>query len=165
MWWNNMKDWPKAGSKATFRGTTEWFFFQNILKDANDLLEIGKEYTIAKIELASSWCGVFLDEFPDKKFSLAWFTYNKELTTEEVIKLEKDEWETVKYEFTSLEDLIDRACKHADEVMDVCTKHSEVLKNCKSPKEMIEHSDNFQNLMKEYEADSEKIIQNLKNLK
>jgi len=111
MWWNNMKQWPKAGSKATFRGTTEWFFFQNILKDANDLLEIGKEYTITKIELESSWCAVILQEFPDKKFSLAWFTYNKDLTTEEVIKLEKDEWETVKYEHMTLAELRDRTVK------------------------------------------------------
>ncbi len=104
-----MKQWPKRGSKATFRGTSKWFFFNNILKDANDLLEIGKEYTITKIELASSWCAVILDEFPDKKFSLAWFTYDKDLTTEEVIKLERDEWETVKYEFTSLKEFSDKA--------------------------------------------------------
>jgi hypothetical protein len=160
-----MKQWPKAGSKAIFKGTAKWFFFQNILKDADDLLEIGKEYTITKIELASSWCAVILDEFPDKKFSLSWFEYEKELTTEEVMKNERDAWNTVKYEFTSLEELRDRACKHADEVLDVCTKHSEVLKNCKSPKEAIELCDNFQNLMKEYEADTEKIIQNFKNLK
>jgi hypothetical protein len=107
-----MKQWPKAGSKATFKGTTEWFFFQNILKDANDLLEIGKEYTITKIELASSWCAVILDEFPDKKFSLAWFTYDKDLTTEEVIKLERASWDTVKYEFTSLKELRDRNNEH-----------------------------------------------------
>ena len=104
-----MKDWPKAGSKATFRGTSEWFLFKNILKDANDLLEIGKEYTITKIELASSWCAVILDEFPDKKFSLSWFTYDKDLTTEEVMKLERESWETVKYEFTTLEEFSKKA--------------------------------------------------------
>jgi hypothetical protein len=87
------KQWPKAGSKVTFKGTTEWFFFSNILKDGNDLLEIGKEYTITKIELASSWCAVILDEFPDKKFSLNWFTYDKDLTTDEVRKIERDGWE------------------------------------------------------------------------
>jgi hypothetical protein len=100
-----MKMWPKRGSKVTFRGTPKWFLFQNILNDANDLLEIGKEYTISKIELASSWCAVILQEFPDKKFSLSWFSYDKELTTEEAMKIEKDEWETVKYEFTTLEEL------------------------------------------------------------
>ena len=103
-----MKAWPKSGSKATFRGTTQPFWFTNILKDANDLLEIGKEYTITKIELASSWCAVILEEFPDKKFSLSWFTYNKDLTTEEAMKLEKDEWETVKYEHMTLAELKDR---------------------------------------------------------
>jgi hypothetical protein len=103
-----MKEWPKAGSKATFKGTTKWFFFNNILKDANELLEIGKEYTISKIELASSWCAVILDEFPEKKFSLSWFDYKKELTLEEAMKVEREAWETVKYEFKSLEELKDK---------------------------------------------------------
>jgi hypothetical protein len=103
-----MKQWPKIGSKAKFRGASKWFFFQNILKDANDLLEIDKEYTIARLELASSWCAVILEEFLDKQFSLSWFTYEKELTTEEVMQLEKEGWETVRYEFTSLEELKNR---------------------------------------------------------
>jgi hypothetical protein len=63
-----MKQWPKAGSKVTFKGTTEWFFFNNILKDANDLLEIGKEYTITKIELASSWCAVYFKSYQIRNF-------------------------------------------------------------------------------------------------
>jgi len=104
-----MKQWPKLGTKVTFKGTTKWFFFNNILKDANELLEVGKVYTITQLELASSWCGVVLEEFPDKKFSLSWFDYEEELTTEEVMKKERDEWETVKYEFTSLEELRDKA--------------------------------------------------------
>ena len=100
-----MKQWPKNGSKVTFKGTTEWFFFKNILKDANDLLEIGKEYTITKIELASSWCAVILQEFPDNQFSISWLNYEKELTTEEVMKIERDAWNTVKYEHKTLEEL------------------------------------------------------------
>ena len=103
-----MKQWPKAGSKITFKGTTKWFFFQNILKDANELLEVDKQYTVIKLELASSWCAVILEEFPDKKFSISWFSYEKELTTQEVTQLERDVWNNVKYEFTSLEELRDR---------------------------------------------------------
>lgn len=103
-----MKQWPKAGSKAKYKGTPEWFFFKNIIEDAKTLLEVGKEYTITKLELASSWCGVVLEEFPDHKFSLSWFDYEKELTTQETIQLERDTWNTVKYEFTSLEELRDR---------------------------------------------------------
>lgn len=106
-----MKQWPKLGSKVKYTGTSKWFFFKNILEDANELLEIGKEYTISKIELASSWCGVQLEEFPDKKFSLSWFVYEKELTTEEVILIERDEWQFVEYEFISLEELRDRKKK------------------------------------------------------
>ena len=90
-----MKQWPKIGSKVTFRGTT-MFWFVNIVKDANELLEVGKEYTISKLELASSWCAVILEEFPEHKFSLSFFDYVKELTTEEELKDEKDTLERQK---------------------------------------------------------------------
>jgi len=102
-----MKQWPKIGSKVTFKGT-HMLWFQNIIKDAEELLEVGKEYTISKLGLNSSWCSVVLEEFPDKKFALSFFTYDEELTTEEVMKKERESWETVKYEFTSLEELRDR---------------------------------------------------------
>jgi hypothetical protein len=83
----NEKQWPKVGSKVTFKGT-QMFWFTNIIKDAEELLEIGKEYTVSKIELASSWCGVILEEFPEKKFALSWFTYDKDLTTQEQHSIE-----------------------------------------------------------------------------
>jgi len=83
----NEKHWPKIGSKATFRGVHH-FWFVNIIKDANELLEIGKEYTISKLELASSWCGVILEEFPDKLFALSFFDHQKELTTNEEMEAE-----------------------------------------------------------------------------
>jgi hypothetical protein len=51
---------------------------------------------------------VILDEFPEKKFSLSWFKHEKELTTEEAMKIERAAWETVKYEFVSLKELRDR---------------------------------------------------------
>jgi len=69
-----MKQWPKIGSKITFKGTHK-FWFTNIIKDAEDLLELNKEYTVSKIEPASSWCGVRVEEFPDKLFALSFFIY------------------------------------------------------------------------------------------
>jgi hypothetical protein len=156
-----MKQWPKTGGKVTFKGV-HLFWFVNIIEDADKLLEVGKEYTVSRIELASSWCAVILEEFPEHRFALSFFNYPKELTTEEVKMSQLDASETVKYEYVSLEELRDRACKHADEVLDVCTKHSEALKNCKSSKEMIEHCDHFENLMRVYEVDSEKIIKGFK---
>lgn len=81
-----MKQWPKKGSKVIYKGTHH-FWFTNIIKDAETLLEIGKEYTVAELKLASSWCGVRLEEFPDKLFALSFFNYEKELTTEEVWEL------------------------------------------------------------------------------
>jgi hypothetical protein len=100
-----MKQWPKSGSKVIYREASQYFWIKSIIKDANELLQVGKEYKILKIELASSWCAVILEEFPDKKFSLSWFSYDKDLTTEEVMKFEREAWETVKYEFKTLEEL------------------------------------------------------------
>lgn len=90
------KMWPKTGSKATFNGSTK-FWFTNIIKDAKELLEVGNVYTIRKIELASSWCAVILEEFPDKKFALNWFTHDKDITTEEAMKTERESWQTLKH--------------------------------------------------------------------
>lgn len=84
------KLWPKIGSKLTYKGT-HMFWFVNIVKDANKLLEVGKQYTVLRLELASSWCGVILEEFPDKKFSLSFFDYEKDLSTKEEMKIEKNE--------------------------------------------------------------------------
>ena len=103
-----MKQWPKTGSKVIFNGAGKFHFFPKLIEDANNLLEVGKEYTIKKIKLASSWCGVVLEEFPDHKFSLNWFAHDKDLTTEEVRMNELDASETVKYAFTSLKELRDR---------------------------------------------------------
>lgn len=102
-----MKQWPKIGSKIMYVGT-HTFWFTNIVEDANKLLETGKHYTVSKLELASSWCGVRLEEIPDKLFSLSFFHYPKELSTEEATKIERDEWETVKYEHVTLAELRDR---------------------------------------------------------
>lgn len=77
-----MKQWPKVGSKVKFKGT-HMFWFKNMIKDAEELLEIDKEYTISDLRLASSWCSVCLEEFPDNKFPLSFFAYDKDLTTEE----------------------------------------------------------------------------------
>lgn len=82
-----MKEWPKVGSKVTFKGTT-MFWFTNIVEDANKLLELDKEYTIAKLGLNSSWCSVVLEEFPDHQFSLSFFDYEPKLTTKEQLSNE-----------------------------------------------------------------------------
>jgi len=83
-----MKEWPKTGSKVIYNGTKP-FWFTNIVKDADDNLEVGKQYTVLRIELASSWCAVILEELPELKFALSFFAYNKELTTQEAMSIEK----------------------------------------------------------------------------
>ena len=69
-----MKEWPKVGTKITFRGVRS-FWFSNIIRDANDLLEVDKEYTILKLEPLSSWCKIVLEEFPYYIFPLSFFDY------------------------------------------------------------------------------------------
>ena len=85
-----MKQWPKIGSKIKFREASRWFWFTNMVKDAEELLESGKEYTVSSLSLGSSWCGVVLEEFPEHKFSLSWFEYPEELTIEEVREQENE---------------------------------------------------------------------------
>ena len=70
-----MKQLPSIGSKITYKGAPQYFWFKNIIEDANNLLEIGKEYTISRMRLNSSWVSVVLEEFPDHKFSLSFFDY------------------------------------------------------------------------------------------
>jgi hypothetical protein len=83
-----MKLWPKNGSKVTYKGT-HTFWFTNIIKDAEKNLEIGKEYTVAKLHLASSWCGIELKETGNMRFALSFFNYTPELTTKEVREQEE----------------------------------------------------------------------------
>ena len=55
-----MKQYPKIGSKIAFTGT-HTFWFTNIIKDADELLEVGKQYTVSKVEPYSSWSSVVLE--------------------------------------------------------------------------------------------------------
>ena len=90
----NNKQYPKIGSKVTFKGV-HTFWFTNIIKDADELLEVGNQYTVTKVEPYSSWCGVVLEEFPDKKFTLGFFEYEKELTLKEVRDILELEYKTL----------------------------------------------------------------------
>jgi hypothetical protein len=103
-----MKQWPRIGSKVKFKGAHKVFWFKNIVENAEKNLEIGKEYTVSKLHLASSWCGVELEEFGDMEFSLSFFTHEKELTTEEVRSIDIAAQDTETYEFVTLKELKER---------------------------------------------------------
>lgn len=103
-----MKQWPRIGSKVTYKGAPKLFWFKNIVENAEKNLEIGKEYTVSKLHLASSWCGVELEEFGDIEFALSFFTYEKELTTEEVRSIDRATWDSEAYEFVTLKELKER---------------------------------------------------------
>ena len=85
------KQWPNIGNKLVYKGTPQVFWFKDVLKNAENNLKVGEEYTLARMRLNSSWCSIYLEEFPDLKFSLSFFTYPKERTTDEVKKAEHDE--------------------------------------------------------------------------
>jgi hypothetical protein len=103
-----MKQWPRIGSKVTYKGANKKFWYTSIIENAEKNLEIGKEYTVSKLHLASSWCGVELEEFGDMEFALSFFTHEKELTTEEVRSIDRATWDSVEYEFVSLKELKER---------------------------------------------------------
>ena len=69
-----MKQWPKVGSKVTFNGV-KTFWYWSVIKAAQELLEVGKEYTVSKCEPFSSWVAIELEEFPEKRFTLSFFDY------------------------------------------------------------------------------------------
>ena len=71
--------WPQIGAKLKYRGSHH-FWFTNILQDVkmlqeSGLLVYGNEYTLAKIEVFSSWVRIKLEEFPNKDFPLSFFDY------------------------------------------------------------------------------------------
>jgi hypothetical protein len=155
-----MKQWPKIGSKIKFKGV-HLFWYTNIINDADKNLEIGKEYTVHKLELASSWCGVRVEEMPGLLFALSFFEYEKDLTTEEVTKISKAEWESEVYEHLTLKELRDKAIKVSDSMVDDCETHSEILRNTRTPEDTVkfmETSDKIQELISGYNVEVDKII-------
>ena len=79
-----MKQWPRKGGKVVYKGTNMSFWFKNIIENAEKNLELDKEYTVARLHLASSWCGVELEETGSIEYSLGFFKHDKDLTTQEL---------------------------------------------------------------------------------
>lgn len=73
--------WPLPGSKIRYKGT-HTFWFTNIIKNAEENLEVGKEYTIKTISPASSWCAVTVEEFPEMNLALSFFEYEWKATNQ-----------------------------------------------------------------------------------
>ena len=65
---------PVPGDKLKYKGT-HTFWFVDIIKNAEDNLVRGKEYTLKSIDVASSWCSITLEETGDIHYSLSFFTY------------------------------------------------------------------------------------------
>jgi len=54
---------PKPGQKVKYMNPTKFAFHTNVIEDEKNLLELGKEYTVRKVNLNSSSTYVFLEEF------------------------------------------------------------------------------------------------------
>lgn len=78
-----MKIWPKVGDKVKYAGTTP-MWFKEIIENAEEHLEIGKEYTLAKVSPLSSWCSVLLEEKGNMVFSLSFFEHEQKQTEKEL---------------------------------------------------------------------------------
>lgn len=72
---DNNINYPKTGDKLVFHGVPEFYYpsFTNMRKDADDNLEVGKEYTVSKCFVNSSWVTIYLEEFPELMFNLTFF--------------------------------------------------------------------------------------------
>ena len=71
------KSWPKPGDKVVFAGEhSKLHWFRDVLENA-EKLENGKAYTIATIEVLSSWVKITLEGFNDLRFCLNHFKYEE----------------------------------------------------------------------------------------
>lgn len=72
---NSTRDFPKNGDKLIFSGVPEFYYpmFTNFRKDAEDNLELEKEYVIKECGINSSWVSIILEEFPELKFNYTFF--------------------------------------------------------------------------------------------
>jgi hypothetical protein len=67
-------DFPTPGAKLKYKGT-HIFWFTNLIENAEKNLVKGQEYTLKKIDVASSWCHIWLEETGDIDYSLSFFDY------------------------------------------------------------------------------------------
>ena len=62
----------KVGDQVVFKRSSEWHYFLSRVENAKKL-EVGKEYTVTNIIVASSSTGVTLKETGDLVYELCWF--------------------------------------------------------------------------------------------
>ena len=62
----------KAGDKVIFKGAG-YFWFADMVNNANKCLEIDKVYTVSSKQIFSSWVMITLKETENSEYSLSWF--------------------------------------------------------------------------------------------
>ena len=80
---DTMKIWPKVGDKVKYKGVSPTWF-KELAENAENLLNLEQEYTLAKITVNSSWCSVLLEETGNVLFSLSFFEYEQKQTEKEL---------------------------------------------------------------------------------
>ena len=81
---DTMKIWPKIGDKVKYKGVA-YTWFKELAENAENLLKLGEEYTLARITVNSSWCSVLLEETGNAVFSLSFFEYEQKQTEKELV--------------------------------------------------------------------------------
>lgn len=78
---------PKAGDKLTRKKILPEFYYPHyteMVEFTKENLKEDIEYTVSKCEVYSSWCAVWLEEFPDddRFFNLSSFNFKNETNLE-----------------------------------------------------------------------------------
>ena len=63
----------KQGNKIKFIGISPFFWFTDMIENAEKNLTIGKVYTVSDKQILSSWTCIRLKETGDLQYSSGWF--------------------------------------------------------------------------------------------
>lgn len=84
---DTMKIWPKVGDKVKYKGVSDTWF-KDLAENAENLLKLGEEYTLAKVTVNPGWCSVRLEETGNAVFSLSFFEHEQKQTEKELAENE-----------------------------------------------------------------------------
>lgn len=68
---------PEVGNQLKFKGVPKMYYpmFTNMRTYANENLEVGLFYKVARAEVYSSWCAVWLEGHGDNYLNFSFFEF------------------------------------------------------------------------------------------
>lgn len=96
---------PKVGQKIVFRQPAKFAFLSSTVNAENNLLEVGKTYTVRDVELNSSTTYVWLEEFPEEQNGDVFFNMHSfdweapEIQPEELIGFYESDLGILRYKY------------------------------------------------------------------